>query len=201
MRKLLILLLALCAILTGCAVQTPADTLTYEGGTYVYLQFPGDLFCYDLREAVDCEEDERVPVPHEAWDFVYHEGDLFVAESQRKAAAAYYAADENYTWSVVVEDRDCEEIARIHLTVDTQARKAIYAMEGKARETTLLFEDIEQFGTLVKTSNDGFVEARAGLACHAGTWYWRTETIDDTVEGWPEYVVRLPESITKQIRA
>lgn len=192
--------LLLCLLLlAGCTAQIPADTLTYEGERYVYLQFPGDLFYYDLREAVDCEEDERVPVPHETWDFVFCEGDLFVAEAQRKAAAAYYTDDENYTWTVVVEDRDCEETARIPLTVDAQARKAIYAMENKSRETTLLFKDIQQFGTLVKTSNDGLIEARAGLACHAGTWYWRTETIDDTVAGWPEYVVPLPETLAAQL--
>ena len=29
----------------------------------------------------------------------------------------------------------------------------------------------------------------------------RSETIDETAEGWPEYVVALPESITDQLQA
>ena len=72
-------------------------------------------------------------------------------------------------------------------------------MEDMKKETTLFFEDIELFGTLVKTHKDGLIAARTSLAFHDGSWYWRSETIDDSVEGWPEYVVKLPDSLAEQI--
>jgi hypothetical protein len=77
----------------------------------------------------------------------------------------------------------------------------IYTMEDKKGDTTLSFEDIELFGMLTKTHKDGLIAASTSLANRDGIWYWRSETIDETAEGWPEFVVALPESITDQLQA
>ena len=179
--------------------EFPPDELTFDGETYRYLKFPGDIFYYDLRESVDYEEDTVLPIPHERWKLVYHEGDLFVEQSQWEMAVADYGNDENYTWSVLVEDPETEEPATVPLTVSGGDISFVYGMEDMKKETTLFFEDIELFGTLVKTHKDGLIAARTSLAFHDGSWYWRSETIDDSVEGWPEYVVKLPDSIAAQI--
>ena len=147
----------------------------------------------------DYEEDTVLPIPHECWDLVYRDGDLYVLESQWQAAVADYADDANYTWSVRIEDPETEETYSIPVTVTADDLSDIYTMEDRKGDTTLLFDDIELFGTLVKTHQDGLIAASTGLACRDGSWYWRSETIDDTVEGWPEYVVQLPNSITAQL--
>lgn len=183
------------------AEETPEqlDKLTFGGETYVYLPFPRDIFFYDLKECVDCEEDQVVPIPHSNWKFVYREGDLFVLQGHKDAAAGYFGTDENYTWSIVIDDPDTEEPIAIPLSVTQDDLAYIYSMEGMQRNTTLLFDDIALFGSLVKTDESGLISASASLAYHNGSWYWRSEVIDDTAEGWPEYVVKLPESITQQI--
>ena len=186
-------------VFKNAAVKVWTDTLTYGGQTYRYLQFPGDIFYYDLRESVDYEEDTVLPIPHETWDLVYRDGDLFVREDQWEKAVADYADDDNYTWSVRIEDPETEEPTDCPVTVTPAALADIYGMEDKKGDTTLLFEDIALFGSLVKTHRDGLIAASTSLAYYDGIWYWRSETIDDTAEGWPEYVVPLPASITDQL--
>lgn len=175
------------------------DELTYGGETYVYLPFPKDIFFYALKESADCEEDQVVPIPHDKWKFVYQEGDLFVLEAHKDAAADYYGKDENYTWFVMIDDPNTEEPIAVPLSVTQEDLAYVYSMEGMKRETTLLFDDIEIFGSLVKTDKEGVISASASLAYSEGNWYWRSEIIDDSVDGWPEYVVKLPESIAQQI--
>ena len=176
-----------------------ADTLNFNGKTYRYLQFPGDIFNYDLRESVNYEEDTVLPIPHETWDLVYREGDLFVEESQWDAAVADYADDANYTWSIWMEASETEEGEVKPVTVTDEDLTYIYTMEDRKGDTTLFFDDIQQFGMLTKTHKDGLIAASTSLARYEGVWYWRSETIDETAEGWPEYVVKLPDSITAQI--
>lgn len=72
-------------------------------------------------------------------------------------------------------------------------------MEDLERDKTIAFDDIENFASLVKISNDGFISGTASLAACNGVWYWRSEVIDENADGWPEYVVPLPENIAKQI--
>ena len=179
--------------------SAPTDTLQYEGETYKYLQFPGNIFYYGLWGSVECEEDETVPVPHDRWKLVYREGDLFVAQSQWDAAVADYGNDENYTWSVLIYDPETDEPYTVPITVKSEDLAFLYGMEDMKKDTTLFFDDIQLFGSLVKLHEDGLISARVTLAYAEGTWYWRSETIDDSVEGWPEYVVKLPDNMTRQI--
>jgi len=205
MKKASLWLLCICSLLLclwGCvgadAAFAGVDELRYGGETYRYLQFPGDIFYYDLRGSIEYEEDTVLPIPHDRWDLVYRDGDLFVRASQWEAAVADYGDDANYTWSVRIEDPETEEVHSAPITVSAEDLSYVYDMESKKGETTLLFEDIRLFGSLVKTHKDGLIAATTGLAYHEGIWYWRSETIDDSVEGWPEYVVRLPDGIAAQ---
>ena len=176
------------------------DAISYKEDTYTYLEFPGDIFCYDLTKGLeDYEEDEFYPVEHEKWDIIFYNGDLFVLSSQAEEAIEYYSDRANYTWSVIIYDPNDDPCGPYHLNVNDEESDFIYAMEDLERDKTLAFDDIENFASLVKISNDGFVSGTASLAARDGVWYWRSEIIDDSVEGWPEYVVILPKSIQTQI--
>lgn len=173
--------------------------IEYNGKTYIYLETPLDIFYYDLTECEEHEEDDYVLIAHDKWELVYHNTDLYILSEQASQAIAYYADDKNYTWSVVVEDTDSEESFNIAVSLSDEDIAYIYNMDEAKRNNTLLFEDIEIFATLIKTSNDSLIEGRTSLAYNAGNWYWRSEIIDDSTDGWPEYVVPLTKSLSQQI--
>ena len=175
------------------------DEMKHEGKTYRYLQFPGDIFYYDLRESVNYEEDMVLPIPHETWDLVYREGDLFVVDTQWDAAVADYAEDANYTWSIWIDMPGTESGTDFPITVTEDDLAYLYSMEDRKGDTSYFFKDIEVFGMLTKTHQDGLIAGSTSLARCDGVWYWRSETIDERVEGWPEFMVRLPDSITAQL--
>jgi hypothetical protein len=176
------------------------DAISYKEDTYTYLDFPDDIFRYDLTKGLeDYEEDEFYPVEHEKWNIIFYNGCLFVLSSQAEEAIEYYSDRANYTWSVIVYDPNDDPCGPFPLSVSDEESDFIYAMEDLERDKTLAFDDIENFASLVKISNDGFISGTASLAARDGVWYWRSEIIDDSVEGWPEYVVILPKSIQTQI--
>lgn len=176
------------------------DTLSYKEDTYTYLELPGDIFYYDLAEGLeDYEEDEYRPVDHEKWDIIFYNGDLFVLDSQTDDAIAYYADKSNYSWSAVIEDPESEETTVIPITMSPEDSDYIYNMENADRETTLDFDDIEIFATLIKTSDDRLISGSLSLAYSEGVWYWRTEIIDENADGWPEYTVPLPKAVSDQL--
>ena len=176
------------------------DSLTYEGKNYLLLEYNQDIFFYDLAYYVDYEEDENLPLDHDKWDLVYRDGDIFILDTQAEEAIAFYADDSNYTWSVIIYPDDSEDEYSIPLTVSDSDVDYIYKMDSMERDRTLAFDDIEVFATLAKTSSDGLIQATVSLAAKGGEWFWRSEVIDDTADGWPEYVFPLPESLTSQIK-
>lgn len=175
------------------------NTLVYNGETYRYFECPSDIFYYDLTESVDYEEDEYLPIPHEKWNLVYYNGDLFVLDSQSEDAIAYYADRNNYTWSAVIEDPESEDPTVIPLTMSPEDSNYIYNMEDTEWETTLDFDDIDLFATLIKTGDDRLISGSISLAYFEGVWYWRTEIIDENDDGWPEYTVPLPKALSDQL--
>jgi len=176
--------------------SVPDSNIEYNGKKYIYLEFNNDIFYYDLRESINYEEDKIVPIPHNKWDFAYLNGDIYILDSQAEDAIAYYKDDKNYKWSVAID----EDSYTVPLSLSSEDIDYIYSMDSMKKETTLLFDDIEKFASLVKVSDDGLISASASLAFFENGWYWRSETIDESVEGWPEYVVKLPDSISKQIK-
>ena len=60
----------------------------------------------------------------------------------------------------------------------------------------------EKFGILSKISKDGLIEGKVDLVLNEGTWYWKSEVIDEEREkdgDYPEFVVELPETLAERI--
>lgn len=175
------------------------DTVSYQGQTYVCLPYNMDIFAYYFNggDAYVYQQDIVHPVPHETWDVVCLDGDVFVLEQEAEAAAQYYADDGNYDWYFVLDGEETEQVFPI--SVSETERDYVYDMDDMEKRETLLFDDIEKMGSLKKTSKDGFVSAVIGLAYYDGAWYWRTERIDVNQEGDPEYIIALPESLNQKL--
>ena len=165
---------------------------------YVYLQAPTGMFAYSLQQTVEATDKEAVTIPHEKWDLKYYKGDVFVAEAQAAEASAHYGDDQNYDWFLYVDVPGQVDNIMAPLALTEEEVAAVYAL-GSEWEQTLFFDDVEVFASLVKNSKDGLLYASTSLAYFENTWYWRSEIINDTVEGWPEYVVPLPESLLVRI--
>jgi len=206
------------SLLPGCAVQdTPAptvpesaeqqltkyderDTISYKDETYTYIEFPHDVFCYDLAKSVECEEDEICPISSDKWSIVFCNGDLFALNSQLDDITAYFSNDDNYRWHATVEDVvEVEPEYSLELTLTEDEIRHLYTLEDQPKEEAILFEDIEKFAVFSKTSNDGLITAWIDLALYEGIWYWRSSTIDENTEGWPEYVIPLPCSVSDKL--
>lgn len=174
------------------------DTITYNGKTYVYLETNMDVFNYEFNSNNYYEIEMIHEIPHDKWDMIYFDGDLFVYEKQVKKAIEYYKDDNNYEWSVIVEEDEIEN--EFPILVSETELKYLYNIDNKNKEETMLFEEIEKFGTLKKTSKDKTIYAIICLAYFKDFWYYRTGTIDITKENDPEYVIKLPESLNKKIK-
>lgn len=175
----------------------PGSKVTYNEQEYVYLQFPSDMFVYSLKESLNFEEDEIVPIKNDKWDMVYYNDDIFILNSQESDAVAYYGSDKNYKWSVDVDTEN--DFVNFPITLNDQDIAYIYDMPNAEKETTLSFNDIEVFASLVKISNDGLIRASTSLAGYKNAWYWRSEVIDESAKGWPEFVIELPKNLVKQL--
>lgn len=177
-----------------------SDTITYNGKTYIYLETNMDIFNYEFYNNNNnnyYEVDEISEIPHDKWDMIYLNGDLFVYEKEVKEAIKYYKDDINYEWSVIIEEDEIEN--EFPITISTSELKYLYNMDNVKKEESMLFEEIEKFGTLKKTSKDKTISAIICLAYFNDYWYYRTETIDVNKENDPEYVIKLLESLNKKI--
>lgn len=189
--------------LFGCAEQSRPqnnDAIQYEGKTYLPLPLRDDIFFYGNAAPTD-EEGAILPFSHEKWDLVAMMGDLYVQEEQAEEAAAYYGSDENYEWSVIVDDFTAEHDPTYPITVSEEDADYLYQMPEMEQDATLLFEAIEVSASLRKASKDGLVGGTISLAYSEGAWYWRSEVIDADAEGTPEYVQPLPQALARQIDA
>jgi len=176
-----------------------SDTLTYKGNTYELLEFNADIFYYDLNRGVDYEEDTICPLNGTDWDIVYCNGDLFVRSFEQKMASSYYANDSNYTWSVSVDEENLDKMQTYPLNLSKEEINSVYNVGNLPQEEVLFFDDIEKFAVLTKTSKDDFISANIQLAFYKNTWYWRSEIIEEEIEGWPEYVYKLPKTLNDKI--
>jgi len=182
-------------------VPSTNDTVKYEDEKYTLIQYPLDIFYYDLNKGVEeYEEDETVPLKGSQWRMVYNNCDVYCHTDDFDDANAYYNNHENYVWYVTIEDGDKEFTYPLEISMEDF--EYIYRMEDMDKETAIFFDEIETQGSLIKISKDGFIEGRTGLAQYKGDWYWRTETIDENRERdgeWPEYVIALPDALDNQI--
>ena len=171
----------------------------YEGKKYFLIQYNSDIFNYDLTSDIEYEEDEICPIEKAKWDTVYYNGDLFIVETDVEKASRYYSDDQNYNWWVKIEEPNSDSEYTANLTLSYAEREYIYNMENMDKNKTIFFEDIKKFATLAKTSNDGLITATTELVWCDDRWYWRSEIIDEGVEGWPEYIFKLPQTLNDRI--
>ncbi len=170
------------------------DTVTYNGKTYVLLEYNADIFTYSFNSNDYMEIDAIHPISSEKWDAVYFNGDIFIAETQVEKATKYYADDKNYCWFVTVE-KDDREITK-PLSVSTEELEFLYNMENIKRQKTIVFDDIKHFASIVKKSGDGFIFALTTIVHCDNSWYWKTEVM---TEDDREYVIPLPETLCQKL--
>lgn len=202
MKKLVPLIIPIiaAAIIILCIVAVTKDscdfrdTVTYNGNTYVLLEYNADVFAYSFNSNDYMETDEIHPVLNEKWDAVYLNGDIFIAEAQVEDATEYYADDDNYNWFVTVE-KDEDEITK-PVSFSGKELEFLYDMENEKRHKTIVFDDIKHFASIVKKSKDGFIFALTTVAHCDNSWYWKTEVM---TEDDREYVIPLPETICKKL--
>lgn len=172
------------------------ETIKYHGKEYVYLEYNSDIFVYDYISDMDFEVDKMYLVKVGEWDAVYSDGDLFVAKNQVKEAVDYYNDDKNYEWYFVFDNGNEDEHYFIELS--ESEKKFLYSVENKKREETIVFEDIQNFGSIKKISKDKAVSGVMSLAKVNDKWYWKSESM---TEDDREYVVVLPQSLNLKIKS
>lgn len=200
-RILIIFFILIVTIISFILIQNKnneySDVISYDGKKYIYLEYNNDIFTYNFNSVGYFEIDKVAPVKHDKWDVVYFDDDIFVLDSQVKQAKKYYSLDKNYEWYFILDKEDTE--LEYPISINDKELKYIYGMDNMKKNKSILFEDIKKMGTLKKTSKDGFVSAIISLALYEDDWYWRTEIIDDTKNGDPEYVILLPKTLNKKI--
>ena len=189
-----VVLLVLGIVLKVKSSDRYEDTIQYDGKTYVLLEYNRDIFTYGYNGNEYFEVDEIYPVKHDKWDVVYFEGDLFILDKQVKEATKYYANDENYEWFIAYEKNEKE--VKVPISISSKELKYLYDMDNKEKKKTVLFEEIEQFASIVKVSKDGFIYSLISLAQCDNRWYWKTEIMNDNDE---EYVIVLPNTLNEKI--
>lgn len=205
MKRWMLLLLAalLCLSLFGCAAQSlpeSEDAIQYDGKTYLPVPLRNDLFYYRSAAPMD-EEGEILPFPHEKWGLVSFMEDLYVEESQAEDAADYYADEENYEWSVMIDDVFGDQEKTFSVTVSEQLAEELYQLPELKQEKTMLFEEMQISASLIKADKAKLYSGAVSLAKVDGAWFWRSEVIDADAEGCPEYIQPIPQALAQQIDA
>lgn len=200
-RTLLIIGVLFLAFVIYVVVAGPrANFIAFDGHTYKYVEFPADIFYYDLKTGGDFEQGEMYHLDGGQWEMAYCDGDIYCIKGKAWKANKYYSDNANYVWNVIIETDDTEN--RYPIEISMEDSEYIYNMENMDKETAIFFEEIKTQGSLIKVSKDGFIEGRIGLAEYNGNWYWRTETIDESRErdyDWPEYIIPLPDALSGDI--
>ncbi len=202
MIRLFVAAIVVCAAAACGFVFTgqDSDSISHDGTEYVPLHFSEDIFYYDLNIGIDYEEGVKYSFEGRCGSMLYYDGDIYCEKGRQEETVAYYADDGNYEWQITVETEDSEQTYRLELTDEELIY--LYGMEDMKKEFALYFEDIEKFGTLAKISKDGLIEGVTELGYYNGSWYWRSEIIDENREKdgtWPEYMQKLPATMIEKI--
>ena len=205
-RKSLVVGCGLILLLTGCNQQAAdsTDIVNYEGTDYAFVEYPANIFYYDYNgNSSDnfVEVDGIYPIASPQWDMIWNGGDLYCDKNAVEEASSYYANDDNYDWYVVIDTAD-EELS-YPVNIMDEELDAIYSLEDMEKDKSVFWEEFEAQGSLVKISKDGIVRGTLSIAKCDGSWYWKSELIDESREEdgtWPEYVQPLPESLDSKIK-
>lgn len=170
------------------------DTISYNGNTYVLLEYNNDIFTYYFNSNTYYEQDMIHPIKHDKWNMVYFDGDLFIIENEVNKAKKYYSNDNNYEWYFVIDTENDEE--EYKMTIKKEELEFIYDLENIKKEETIIFDDIKNFGSIKKVSKDKTVFGSISLAYINNNWYWKSEIMTDDDR---EYVIKLPQSLNEKI--
>ena len=173
------------------------DNIKYEGKKYTLLKYNNSIFTYYHTNYQNnyYEEDMIHKVPHDKWDIIYFNGDLYILNKQVKEANKYYADDQNYDWYVDFDYED--EIIREKIKLTKNEISNLYNLESANRDKTIIFDDIEMFADILKISKDKMVQALIVVAKVDNDWYYKTEIMTDEDR---EYVVKITDSINQKIK-
>lgn len=170
------------------------DNIQYDGKTYVLLEYNMDIFTYNHNSDKYYEEDIIHNVPHNKWNVVYFNGDLYIRNKQIKKANKYYANDKNYDWYIVFDNED--EVIRKSISITEAELSDLYNLETAKRSNTIIFSEIDMFADVLKVSKDGLVQAIITLAQVNDVWYYKAEIMTDNDR---EYVVKITDTLNVKI--
>ena len=193
-------------LLIGCAKQNTENynVVNFEGNEYELLDYPVNEFHYDYNgNSHDNfeEPDGRYPIASPQWGMIWNAGDLYCAADRVEESEKYYSDDYNYEWYIIIDTED-EEMS-YPIDVNDDELNHIYKLEEMERKTSLFWEEFDAQGSLIKISKDGIVRGTISIVKFDGSWYWKSEVIDESREkdgDWPEYVQPLPETLDKKIK-
>lgn len=188
-----ILIAAVLGIVSGFIFNDDVEKMEYKNKEYIYLEQSNGIFIYSYLSDKEFEVDKVYDVSNDKWNFIYSEGDLYVLDKQYKDAINYYDNDDNYKYTFVLDDVD-----EYYIKVSDKELKYLYDIDNKKRNISLLFDDIEKMGSIVRTSKDGVFTGTISLAQYQGEWYYRTEVMNDKDE---EYMIKLPDSLNNKINS
>ena len=103
---------------------------------------------------------------------------------------------------VTISGEDVEDERTYPITITEEELSYIYSMEDMEKKKSIFYDEIEIFGSLSKISKDGIIIGITETAYCDGSWYWRSEVIDESREKygtWAEYVQKLPDSLNEKI--
>ena len=185
-----IFIAAVLGILSGLIFNKDIDTMDYKNNKYIYLEPSKGTFIYSYVSDEYFEVDKIYDVSNDKWNFIYSEGDLFVLDKQYKDAIKYYDNDNNYKYKFILDD-----VGEYSLNVSDKELSYLYDIDNKKIDISLLFDDIENMGSIIKESKDGVFTGTISLAQYKSNWYYRTEVMN----GDKEYMIKLPDTLNNKI--
>ena len=175
------------------------DSVTYNGKQYSLLVLTDDVFVYGIALNREFEDNVVYEINECQWDIIAYNAELFVVDSQLNDIISYYSDSQSFTFSVTVEYTNSDNCFERTVSLSDDEIRFFEQIADMEATETVFFENIEAFGTLTKTSNDGLIFGSTDLLYYNGKWYWRTGAIDYVADGWPEFVIPLTETICEKL--
>jgi len=181
--------------------EAPSQTgkLIYNGTKYFLVDYPSDIFRYELTFKDETKENKIYPINYDRWDLVHYNGRLFVSELTVEEVSIYYDNYKNYDWKVRVRRASSDQQYELPLSLDESELQILHNMQQMAHEDKIFSDQVDTFATLMKLSKDGFICGEIELVWYNENWYWRSGVIDEGTQGSPEYIYKLPSTLTEKI--
>lgn len=176
------------------------EIINYLGKEYYIFRFNDSVFTYEFNADFEAETDEIIPIDHGKWSFICFNGEIYAPIAEHEAIISNYLDSANYTWSVYVDVADSDGVAVINLNLNDDEIRFLQQISEIQLIDSISFDDVQVFGTLSKTFEDGFLCAKTDLFFYNDSWYWRSGIDCEKDSSHAEYVVKLPESMNSKIK-